>query len=439
MTKCLQIAPAHSAAPHCDRCDAIVYGRAYGAHMNFSTSFRDDQRSAAARWKAGTSSLPEAARPAAPYVGKENRVGTVAYDFCLPPAFASYNLLPDARDPALSLFAELRIPWHAGVDVGPSNHLLSSQVQCANALMPMVDDPDRIVRAFGGVLDIDEVLEIEPERFLTFEYIGPTDYFIESPGRERVRGAHSTSVDAAFRYRNSNGEVEIALVEWKYVEEYRTARRPEPAKDATRRRRYFAAWSDPAGPVRDDLLPFEDVLDEPFYQLVRQQLLAHQLEKNRVLDADVVRVVHVHPAANDAYQQSLVRDSHRALGETVDQVWQQLLRSPDRFLVMDSDAFLDPTVTSPEYVHRYASDVAFNTEDLYALKEADSSDSLTFQLFEYDDGTAIVDEVGVTLWMGSEYEYLGYPLRLSELRDLAERMEAEEERRQQGVTADRQR
>ncbi|MFW5472303.1 PGN_0703 family putative restriction endonuclease [Knoellia sp. CPCC 206450] len=407
--------------------------------MSRSTSFRDDQRSAAARWKAATSTLPEPARAAAPYVSKDGTVGRVAYDFCLPPSFASYNLLPDARDPALSLFAELGIRWHASAGEGPSNHLLSSQVQCANALVPMADDPERIIRVFGGVLDIDHVLEIEPGRFLTFEYIGPTDYFNESPGRERVRGAHCTSVDAAIRYRTPKGAIELALVEWKYVEEYRTARRPEPAKDATRRRRYFAAWSDPAGPVRDDLLPFEDVLDEPFYQLVRQQLLAHQLEVGGVAGADVVRVVHVHPAANDAYQQSLVRDSHRALGETVDQVWQQLLRSPDRFLVMDSDAFLDPTVTSPEYVNRYASDVAFNTEDLYALTEADSSDSLTFQLFEYDDGTAVVDEVGVTLWMGSEYEYLGYPLRLSELRDHSERMEAEEERRQQGVNADRQR
>ena len=402
--------------------------------MSTSTSFRDGQRLAAARWKAGTSTLPDPARPAAPYIGKDGASGKVAYEFCLPSQYASLNLLPDARESGTTLFADLAIPWHAGVGEGPSNHLLSSQVQCVNALMPLVTDPDRLARAFGGVLDIDHVLEIESGRFLTFEYIGPTDYFNEAPGRERVRGSRCTSVDAAFRYRTTTGDVELALVEWKYVEEYRRARRPDPAKDATRRARYFTAWSDPAGPVRNDLLSFEDILDEPFYQLVRQQLLAHQLEADRVLDADRVRVIHVHPAANDAYQQSLVRDSHRALGETVDQVWQQLLRRPDRFLVMDSDAFLDRFITSPEYVNRYASDVAFSTEDLYALTEADSADSLTYQLFEYDDGTALVDEFGVTLWMGSEYEYLGYPLRLSELRNLAGRLEADEERRQQDAT-----
>ena len=129
------------------------------------------------------------------------------YEFCLPAAYASHNLLPGVRQPALELFRELGIPWHAGVGDGPGNHLLSSQVQCVNALMAMVTDPHRITSAFGGVLDIGEVLEIEPGRFLTFEYNGPTDFFNESPGRPRVRGAKCTSVDAAFRYRTTAGRV----------------------------------------------------------------------------------------------------------------------------------------------------------------------------------------------------------------------------------------
>ena len=93
------------------------------------------------------------------------------------------------------------------------------------------------------------------------------------------------------------------------------------------------------------------MLDEPFYQLMRQQLLAHQLEQAGV--ADVVRVIHVHPAGNDAYQASLVRESHRALGDTVDEVWSRMLRATDRFSVLDSARFLDPAVTSAEYVSRY--------------------------------------------------------------------------------------
>ncbi len=72
------------------------------------------------------------------------------------------------RDQVLDLFAAEAIPWHAGIGGGPSNHLLSSQVQCANALGQMIRDRHRLDRAFGDLLDIDEVLEIEPGRFLKF-------------------------------------------------------------------------------------------------------------------------------------------------------------------------------------------------------------------------------------------------------------------------------
>ena len=319
------------------------------------TEYRHGQRETATRWKTSTDTLPQPARRVAPYVAKDGTAGVQEYPFCLPVEFADHNLLPEVRGEALALFRELAISWHAGVRAGPSNHLLSSQVQCVNALGQMAHDPDRLGRAFAQVLDIGEVLQVEAGRYLTFEYIGPTDFFGECRNGERVRGARCTSVDAAFLHRTSAGVTELVLVEWKYTEDYGQPRRPDPRKDAVRRRRYFAAWQAPGGPIRSDVLPFEDILDEPFYQLVRQQLLAHELEKAHVLGADVVRVVHVAPAGNDAYQASLVRDSHRALGSTVSDVWQQLLRRPDRFTPMDSAAFLDPAVTSPEYVARYGS------------------------------------------------------------------------------------
>jgi len=101
------------------------------------------------------------------------------------------------------------------------------------------------------------------------------------------------------------------------------------------------------------LLPFELVLDEPFYQLVRQQLLAHALETSGSEGAARVRVVHVLSEHNVEYQHSLARPEHRALGDTVSEVWHRLLRRPDRFLSVDSKIFLDPEITSEEYVRRY--------------------------------------------------------------------------------------
>ena len=254
------------------------------------------------------------------------------------------------RQTALELFTSLGVQWHAATAAGPGNHLLSSQVQCVNALGQLVHDPDRLRMAFG--LPGSEVLEIEPGHHLTFEYIGPTDFFGESPYGVRTRGARCTSVDATFLHRRVDGVVELVLVEWKYTESY-GLRRPEPAKDEERRRRYGAALQAADSPVRSDLLPFELLLDEPLYQLVRQQLLAHELEKAGAHGADVVRIVHVLSPLNTAYQQSLVREETRALGATVSEVWHRLLTRPDRFSTLDPAVFLDPAVTSPEYVLRY--------------------------------------------------------------------------------------
>jgi hypothetical protein len=306
----------------------------------------------ATAWKRRTPTLPEAAREPGVYLPHGR-----AYPFCLPPEFAGHNLLPGVRDGAISLFAELNIPWHDSVAGGPSNHLRDSQVQCVNALFPMVADPDRLKRAFGGVVDIAEVLEIEDRRFLTFEYIGPTDYFGEGRrhGRDvgRRRGTNCTSVDAAFLYRTSTGVTELALVEWKFTESYLTPKERRPSSDATRIGRYGTDLASPDGPVDPDVLPIALLLDEPLYQLVRQQLLAHRLEQARVLGADIVRVLHVLAPANTAYQASLVRHEHRALGASVNEVWAKLLRASDRFDHVDPEVFLDPAVTGEDYVDRY--------------------------------------------------------------------------------------
>jgi hypothetical protein len=320
-----------------------------------ANAFVEERRARQIAWKECSATLPEPARLPGAYVrGRADRL----LPFCLPTEFASHNLLPSVRESMLTLFAELDIPWHDGVAGGPSNHLLSSQVQCVNALGRMVEDEQRIKRAFGSVLDIAEVIEIEPGRLLTFEFIGDCDYFDEGAGAERRRGAHCTSVDAAFRYRTSSGAIELALVEWKYTESYAETR-DHSAKVATRRGRYLTDYLDTTGPI-EPVLPFELVQDEPFYQLVRQQLLASRLEADPEEPAEVVRVVHVLDPRNHAYQMSLTRPAHQALGVSVDEVWTGMLRRTDCFMHLDPAVFLSPEVTEHEYVMRYGSGASGN-------------------------------------------------------------------------------
>ena len=390
-------------------------------------TYSDEEKSRAAAWKCSTPTLSAAARVPAPYIGKDGTAGPRLYEFCLPAESAALSLLPEVREPALALFAELGIPWHAGVDGGPSNHLLSSQLQCVNALGQMVSDPSRIVRAFGDLLGIAEVLPIEPGRYLTFEYIGPTDFFSEAPHGQRIRGAHCTSVDAAFLHRTKDDLVELVLVEWKYTESYRR-RAPAPGRDAVRFHRYGVAVADPAGPVRGDVLSFEDLLDEPFYQLVRQQLLAHALETAGAEGASRVRVLHVLPRGNDAYQQSLARPEHRRLGGTVSQVWQQLLRNRDRFVSLDSALFLDPEITSREYRLRHSDGVVHDATELFDAFGVGNVEGLRVELAfhghieRYDNRVDLVldgDRVG-----GRDGTSLSYPFHVDELRALADELAA---------------
>lgn len=120
------------------------------------------QRALASAWKQRTPDLPEEARRPAPWINHEGQPRG-HYSHCLPPEFAQANLLGNGCE-AIDLFNALHIKWHCGIGQGPGNNLLSSQVQCVNALLHMVHDPQRIIRALGHDLDIAEPLQIEPGR-----------------------------------------------------------------------------------------------------------------------------------------------------------------------------------------------------------------------------------------------------------------------------------
>lgn len=155
--------------------------------------------------------------------------------YVLPAEQAARNLLPEANG-ALAFFSAHGLAWHRSVAHGPTNNLLSSQVQCVNALFRMTDDKARLRRAFGGTLDIADVEPIDGDALLTFEYVGPGDLFDEAASGGR------TPVDAAFRYRQAGGARALALIEWKYTESYfATSRKHNDL--------YRSLWLTPDGPL----------------------------------------------------------------------------------------------------------------------------------------------------------------------------------------------
>ena len=291
-------------------------------------TFLAEARAAAAAWKATTRCLPEPARAPAPYLGRGP-----ALPFCLPLDQAHLNVLPEAREPArVKIVPDHRL-WGTG-GAGPGNHLLSSPVQMANALAPLVRDPAGVRAIFGADLAVAEVVTFGPaagdddvlrEDVVVFGWSGPDE-----------TADPSTMADAAFRYVTAEGRLELALVRWCYAERTLSTGL-QPVTHASHR----AAWSDPSGPFRTDRASFEAVSATPEGSLLGLQVLAWSLERSGLAEVDRVRVVALAPRANT--------DVWTELGR-----WADLQRRPRRFVRVDAAGLVgEDAPTSTDFRHRY--------------------------------------------------------------------------------------
>ncbi len=259
------------------------------------------------------------------------------------PFHRAHNLAPAIRDMATKYFAK-GIAWHIH-----ANHGLSSQVCCVNFLMPLAERPDLLSKLVGNALGIraPEMLPVEggptgSAWFVGFEWIGG-DYLNES-GKDgkRRRGANATAADAVVRFR-SGAATETLLIEWKYTERYG---QPIPPKgNATRMERYEKLAFSPNGPIRHDLgLTLEDFFWEPFYQLLRQQMLAFQMQRAHDDGADRVRVLHISPTPNTALKK-VTSPNLRRHGDNAFAVFRSLLVRPDDFVARSTEELFGPLVS----------------------------------------------------------------------------------------------
>jgi len=315
--------------------------------------FLNTEKQKLSGWKRRTPYLSEEERGPGVYRGRPR-------DFCLPRGCAEENLYPGIRLLAPGYFVAFDIKWHDGRGCKCSNHLGSSMVSCVNFLFPFADKPE----ALGALLrpifpSLERVLPMEDSGlFWAFEWIGQRNYLGEiSRGGKRTRGANFTSADAAVRFRDTSGRIQIALIEWKYGESYGRTSKAEGKSGVRRQAIYRDLFEAADGPIDTNKVPdYLDLFYEPFYQMMRQQLLAHEMEKHHELDAQVVTVVHVCPEANTDFKR-ITSPNLVTLGDSVTDVWKSLLRNPERFIpVHTEDLFRSFDVEAfPELAdwHRY--------------------------------------------------------------------------------------
>ncbi len=241
----------------------------------------------------------------------------------------------------LAYFRQQNIKWHDGQGGNPSNHLCDSQVCCVNFLYPFAAQPGALAHLLRPFYpDLAEMLPVEAGQYVVFEWIGAENYLGEKLPRhgQRWRGALFTSADAAVRFRRQDGLCQMVLIEWKYTERYsNTDLRYARGSRTDRTAIYRPLYEREDCPLRRDLLPdFAALFYEPFYQFMRQQFLAHEMERTRELGADVVSVLHIAPAANRAFGR-VTSPRLTGLGETATGVWGNLLHAPDRFLSVSTE------------------------------------------------------------------------------------------------------
>jgi len=228
------------------------------------------------------------------------------------------NLFPGLRGDgaALTFFADRGIQWWTNARsgdrvpdatyVGPTRNLASSQVSCVNFLLPLASVPGALLAVLreldADVIDVELIVDGHGHAApVEFEWVGWREPL---EGGRITRGANQTSLDALVVARTTSGR-RAYLIEWKYCEEYlHPEDKGEGRSGDTRKARYRHLCAAPTSSF-NGTLPFEELLYEPFYQLMRMLLLGDRMLVEGVTEAlrvDDMRVVVVCPTANDDYR-----------------------------------------------------------------------------------------------------------------------------------------
>ena len=228
------------------------------------------------------------------------------------------NLYPPLRDDdgAREFFAERDIEWwsHKGFDTtgrnGPTRNMASSQVMCINFMLPIAEVNGALLAAIRAIDDdVVRIIDIGQESrksSVEFEWIGTP---VSLEGKTGPRGSNNTSVDAFLIAETSSGR-RAYLIEWKYTEKYTGGGYKGVGKNLdTYSNLYCADTSSFIGEV-----PMDELLYDPFRQLMRLRLLADRMVANAEMGVTDAKVVVVVPEGNADFRE---RDHVSATGRTV--------------------------------------------------------------------------------------------------------------------------
>ncbi|MCD4712888.1 MAG: hypothetical protein K8R73_06355 [Clostridiales bacterium] len=232
------------------------------------------------------------------------------------------NLWEGIRYDVVDYFKRNNIAWWKGTNNDPTGHILSSQVACVNHLYfarMRKDIATTIIKRMDD--EVKEAVVID-EGYVEFEFIGKKKYLHE---KGFSRGANCTSIDAVMLGKLNDYSYRMYFIEWKYTEEYSQVDLyiPERAKV------YDHLIQDKDSPF--NLIPdVKAFYFEPFYQLMRQTLLADQIMKNREYEVSSYKHIHVVPNENVNLINRVTSPYFQ--GDNIHTIWKSLLKDKSSFI-----------------------------------------------------------------------------------------------------------
>jgi len=254
----------------------------------------------------------------------------------------SLNLWEEIRHNALAYFKVNNIPWWMSTPEMPTGHLLSSQIACVNHLYFLRNQKEFATKILQNIdrriVSAEEIAYPDTDTgYVAFEIIGKENYLGE---HQHTRGANATSVDAVMIGKKADGKNILVLIEWKYTEYY------EYGKSLYIPARYriynplLGAVNSPFKTIIHNGKPFEPLYYEPFYELMRQTLLGWKMKDAQEYNCD--EYIHLYIVPNENAELLLKNTSLGLEGDTINEIWQKILKTPTLFRIISPENLLEP-------------------------------------------------------------------------------------------------
>ncbi len=259
------------------------------------------------------------------------------------------NLWGNIREDIIAYFDANNIVWWPGSHE-PTGHMLSSQVSCVNHLFFLRNDKEAALRILKNIdANFTEVCADFEGGYIGFEVVSNNSYLGEVPvGRRQTRGAHCTSVDAMMTgILNSGKKIQI-LFEWKYTEFYGNKCFADGSSGETRKANYNHLIVDKDSPI-NCTVNLDNLYYEPFYQIMRQTLLAWQMVRNKNAELNADDWLHLDVIPENNLKLRYQVQAPDLLQTGIEDAWKAQLKEPQKYNTITPQRLLKPFLFDPKY------------------------------------------------------------------------------------------